>query len=74
MTTYDDLFNYLDQESDGGKECDHTLRLTKKFAKRHKLDFDALSEVLQQNGGFCDCEVLLNVEGRVDSDESIEQE
>lgn len=41
--------------------CDHSLKLTKKWLKRHKLDVDANVEALQACGGYCDCEVVFNV-------------
>ncbi|KUG06183.1 DUF2695 domain-containing protein [Solirubrum puertoriconensis] len=59
------LFDYLDEEL-GGEGCDDTLRLTKLFAESRSIDFAALKQWLTNNGGYCDCEVLANVEEKVE--------
>ena len=41
--------------------CDGTLRLTEMFIEDNGLDKTATIEWLQDHGGFCDCEVLLNI-------------
>ena len=65
MVKYRKLFAYLKKRLAGGEECDHTLRLTKEFAEKHKLSFGYLSEVLQGMGGYCDCEVLRNAADKI---------
>jgi hypothetical protein len=42
--------------------CDRTLRLTREWAADHAVDAAALEESLAHFGGYCDCEVLANVE------------
>jgi len=55
------LFDYLDQQlSTTG--CDHTLRLTREFISRQSLPEIETIAWLEKNGGYCDCEVLGNVE------------
>lgn len=42
-------------------ECDHTLRETTLFIESHHLDGSKVIQWLRENGGYCDCEVALNV-------------
>jgi hypothetical protein len=53
------LFDHLTR--DGVPECDHTLRETRAFLKARKIKASSVVEWLQQHGGYCDCEVRLNV-------------
>ena len=56
----DGLFAYLHEE--GGIEgCDGTLAKSKAYLRRNGLPVKECTEWLQSQGGFCDCEVLLNV-------------
>lgn len=41
--------------------CDNTLRAAREWAAAAGLDWDELRAGLEGRGGFCDCEVLLNV-------------
>lgn len=41
--------------------CDHTLRDTLAFLQERKLDASPIVEWLEEHGGYCDCEVRLNV-------------
>jgi hypothetical protein len=55
------LFDYVDaklQEHD----CDHTLRYSTEFAEASRWDVEKIVESLRANGGYCDCEILMNVE------------
>ena len=54
------LFDYLDNALETG--CDHTLAHTRAFLKSHKIDETAVIPWLAEFGGYCDCEVLANVE------------
>jgi predicted house-cleaning NTP pyrophosphatase (Maf/HAM1 superfamily) len=55
-----DLFDYLDTALVVG--CDHTLRLTSQFLQARELPEPAILAWLNEYGGYCDCEVLANVE------------
>jgi hypothetical protein len=57
-----DLFDYLDQEGESG--CDDTLRLTTAFLQKRGLDVERIVPWLRDNGGYCDYEVLANVEDK----------
>lgn len=57
------LFDMLDKELSAGG-CDHTRRLTQRFLEQRGLPTEAVMSWLDNNGGFCDCEVLANVEER----------
>ena len=56
------LFDYLDTELND-KSCDDTNRLTKTFLKQISVEnIDEILEWLADKGGYCDCEILANVE------------
>lgn len=54
------LFDHLDGALAEG--CDHTLRFTRQFLAAHSLPIDLVVPWLAEYGGYCDCEVLANVE------------
>jgi hypothetical protein len=54
------LFDHLDETLAEG--CDHSLRFTKKFLAGHSLSEELIIPWLRDHGGYCDCEVLANVE------------
>ena len=41
--------------------CDNTPRAAQAWARREKVRWGWLRSALEERGGFCDCEVLLNV-------------
>ena len=55
-----DLFDWLDRK--GAPPCDRTARETKAFLAARGLDEQRVIPWLQSYGGYCDCEVLANVE------------
>lgn len=55
------MFDTLDRELPI-RGCDHTRRLTREFLRQRGLPTEAVLSWLDDNGGFCDCEVLANVE------------
>jgi len=55
------LFDHLDRNLEQS-ECDCTLRHTEIFLAQRKVDPGALVTWLADHHGFCDCEVLFNVE------------
>jgi malonyl CoA-acyl carrier protein transacylase len=56
-----ELFDYLDERLVEG--CDHTVTMTLDFLKEKGIkNIDKVVEWLNDKGGYCDCEVLANVE------------
>ncbi len=41
--------------------CDSTLRAAREWAARAGVDWPRLERELEDSGGFCDCEVLMNI-------------
>jgi hypothetical protein len=59
---FQNLFDFLDEELEK-KGCNDHLTLTKKFLETNQIENIAeIENWLKQNGGFCDCEILYNVE------------
>jgi hypothetical protein len=46
--------------------CDHTLRYAKVWCAQNNVAEVRLVEWLQEHGGFCDCEILWNVDERLE--------
>ncbi len=59
------LFESLD-ESISSQRCDHSLRFTNAWLASRNLEQTPVFEWLKSQGGHCDCEVLANVEEKVD--------
>ena len=59
------MFDMLDTELPR-QGCDRTRRLTRRWLEEHGYDAEPVFAWLGQVGGFCDCEVLANVEQHVD--------
>jgi hypothetical protein len=57
-----ELFDQLDGALSQG--CDHSLRLTTAFLASKNLDVQQIIPWLREHGGYCDCEVLANVEDK----------
>ncbi|MCX8531879.1 DUF2695 domain-containing protein [Chryseobacterium luquanense] len=56
------LFDFLDEELEK-HDCDDSLKLTKLFLETNHIgNIEEVENWLKENGGFCDCEVLYNVE------------
>ena len=55
------LFDHLDTELPK-HGCDHTRRITEKWLRDHHLAVEEVLVWLDNNGGYCDCEVLANCE------------
>ena len=58
----DHLDEYFSEES-----CDDTLKETEVFLKRNKIEVESTLNWLRDNGGYCDCEVLANVEDKIEN-------
>ena len=61
FTDLGELFDHLDIEL-GEEGCDHTSRMTQAFLQKRNLEAEKILPWLQEYGGYCDCEVLANVE------------
>ena len=46
--------------------CDHTHRFTEEWARQESVDWHDLLDILEANGGYCDCEVVLNLPSGTD--------
>jgi hypothetical protein len=57
----EDLFDYLDRRLEN-ESCVHNLRFTMQFLMENRLNMPAVMSWLNENGGYCDCEVLQNIE------------
>lgn len=40
--------------------CDHTLRHTERWVREQRLAWKPISAALEELGGYCDCEVVMN--------------
>jgi tRNA A37 N6-isopentenylltransferase MiaA len=59
---FKELFDYLDKEL-SEKKCDHTNNLTKEYLNKiGQNNVESILEWLSNNNGYCDCEILSNVE------------
>lgn len=57
-----DLFDFLDNTL-SDEECDNTMRLTRSYLAENQVEnTDEVLKWLSEHGGYCDCEVLMNVE------------
>lgn len=62
------LFDFLDEKL-GEYDCDDSLKLTNEFLQEYNIEnIQEVKNWLQENGGYCDCEVLNNVEEMFDED------
>ena len=57
-----ELFDYLDRPNP--PPCDHTLKDTISFLEKKKLDVQRIVPWLKEHGGYCDCEVIYNVDDK----------
>lgn len=46
--------------------CDHTLQLTQAWLEDRKRSVEQVNAWLRSNGMYCDCEVVLNLESKLD--------
>ena len=56
-----DLLNYVDEQL-VEKPCDHTTRHTDRWAESHGVNSAELARGLWELGGYCDCEIVVNVQ------------
>jgi len=43
--------------------CDHTHRFTYQWVQENSINWDDILDTFEQRGAFCDCEVVLNLQG-----------
>lgn len=55
------MFHWLDEQLPR-QACDHSRRLTQTFLEDRRLAIEPVFAWLDEHGGYCDCEVLANVE------------
>ena len=65
LNSLEELFEWVDQALDE-YGCDHTYRFTLQWIENAGLREKTIVPWLQANGGYCDCEVIANVEQYVD--------
>jgi len=64
---FENLFDYLDNKL-GENSCDDTNKLTLEFLLKNKIgDKETVINWLAENGGYCDCEILANVEEKFEN-------
>lgn len=56
----DELLDFVEAEVES-VGCDHSLRAARVWAVANEIDPEVLAESLGHFGGYCDCEVVLNV-------------
>jgi len=61
IATFTDLFDFVNDklEEEG---CDHHLTFTLEFLKTRKIETEKVLDFVRDNGGYCDCEIIYNVE------------
>ncbi len=61
-TTVSQMIDFVDARvrRDG---CDHTHRFTSQWCHERNICWDDCLDALEQNGAFCDCEAVLNLQG-----------
>lgn len=57
----EDLFDFIDRNLQK-ESCVHNLRFTMQFLMERRLNMPKVMSWLNENGGYCDCEVLQNIE------------
>jgi DNA-binding MarR family transcriptional regulator len=57
----EDLFDYLDVNLEKSP-CSHDLKNTMQFLMERRLNMPRFMSWLNENGAYCDCEILENVE------------
>lgn len=63
---FEELYNYLDEQLQQ-EGCDDTLSLTESYLDEQGIEHEKVVSWLEENGGYCDCEVLANVEEKFDN-------
>ncbi len=64
ISVLQELFHYLDLKL-SKNNCDNSLKFTLEFIEDNYLPENKLIEWFENNGGYCDCEVLANIEEQI---------
>lgn len=56
----EDLLDYLEEQFDE-EPCDHSARHAQRWAESRHIAWAGLAPELQEFGGYCDCEIVMNV-------------
>ena len=56
----ENLKAYIEKKLDS-TPCDHSLRFSKDWVDSNGFELNNLIDILEENGGFCDCEVVMNL-------------
>ncbi|MDN3691200.1 DUF2695 domain-containing protein [Chryseobacterium tructae] len=64
---FENLFDYLDNQLEENN-CDDTNKLTLEFLVKNKIEnIETVLNWFAENGGYCDCEILANVEEKFEN-------
>ncbi|MGS2765293.1 DUF2695 domain-containing protein [Sinomicrobium sp. M5D2P9] len=55
-----ELCSFIEKRIENAR-CDHSLKNTLEWAEKNSINIDNLIDILESNGGFCDCEVIMNL-------------
>lgn len=61
----EELFIYLDKVL-SNTECDNTLKITSSFLESHNLVNEKVIKWMLDHGGYCDCEILMNIKDKLE--------
>lgn len=56
----EELLDYVEGQFDE-EPCDHSARHAQRWASSRRIDWEALAPELREFGGYCDCEIVMNV-------------
>ena len=56
-----ELFDYL-YDNDAIKNCNHNFKITNTFLEEKDIKNDKIHAWFNEFGGYCDCEILYNIE------------
>jgi hypothetical protein len=66
---YGELYEYVDSMLSGDvRGCNHNLKHCRTFAQINGLDWKRLKLHLEETGGYCDCEVMMNTPCHIDDE------
>ena len=58
---FEELFDFLDRQIEKNG-CNHSVEITTSFLNERNILSEPVLNWLEEHGGYCDCEVLMNVE------------